>query len=106
MLFALYLWVSCECKGSLLGEAGRCEATGERATGTVATVGPFEVVETVDPDRWDLKGGAVGRRSGMPFAYMNLLETLSWVLVKPGDSGGDSVAGLFVFLGVRSLPLA
>lgn len=83
----------------MFGELGRCEATLER------TAGPFEVVAVVDPDTRETTGGGVGRSSGVPFAYMNLLDTLSWLRFdEPGDSGGESVVGLADF-GVMPLPL-
>lgn len=95
----LFLYDDWECKGSLLGETGRWKATGER------TVGLFEAVGTVGADARDSMGGGVGRTSGVPFAYMNLLDTFSWLRFNPGDSGGDRVVGLGG-LGAMPLPLA
>lgn len=48
----------------------------------------------------------MGRSSGVPLAYMNLLEdAFSWLQFEPGDSGGDRVVGL-ADLAVMPLPLA
>lgn len=87
------------CRGNLFGELGRCEAALERI------VGLFEAAVVADPDTRDTMGGGFGPSSGVPFAYMNLLDTLSWLrFEEPGDSGGESVVGLAA-LGAMSLPL-
>lgn len=69
----LFLCDEEECKGGLLGDAGRCEAGADR------TAGPFEETGPACPGSRDAIDGGGGCSSGVPFAYINLLKIFSWV---------------------------